>query len=472
MFRSSGLRFIAVGVLALVMFIPLNLVSSIIEDRARYSDQTIDTISREWGGAQLISGPLLVIPVTEDVTFDRRREAVDAVTGLTLTDVKGNPVYEHYQETVTEARSPVYIYPTRLDIDFDTTSSVRHRGIFEVPVYTTAAELVFDFDTDLALGVTHGEEVIHWDDARIDIPLSSNRSLRGEARLMAGDQSLALEPISNGGDNRTGITALTGDPRELGQLALTTTLNGAQSLAATATARTTHVSMTSDWPDPSFYGAFLPDASEISAEGFVASWTVPHLARTLPQVSREYPDTKARNGASMGVRFVTPNDFYQKAYRAARYGILFIGLTFLTILLLDRAGERPVHPVQYLMVGLAQAIFVLLMVAYAEQIGFGAAYLLAAGATIGLLTMFGAVALKLGNRTSVLASMLIVVYAILYLILRSSDFALLAGSTLTFIALAGTMLLTRNEDWHGPEREPRQWFRRKRPKPTADALAS
>ncbi len=465
MFRSSGLRFIAVGVLALVMFLPLSLVSGIIEDRARYSEQTVEAISREWGGAQLVSGPLLVIPVTEEVIYDRRREAVDAITGLTLTDVKGNPVYEHFQETVNETRAPIFIYPSELDVAFQTTSSVRHRGVFEVPVYTTAAAMDFVFDTALADVVVRGEEVVHWDDARIDIPLSSNRPLRGEARLSTGGSVLALEPISNGGERRTGITALTGDPRELGAMTLTTTMNGAQSLAATATARTTRVTMTSDWPDPSFYGAFLPDTSEISEAGFTASWTVPHLARTLPLVSREYPDTKARNSASMGVRFVTPNDFYQKAYRSARYGILFIGLTFLTILLLDRAGKQPVHPVQYLMVGLAQAVFVLLMVAYAEQIGFGAAYLLAAGATIGLLTMFGAVALKLGKRTSVLTMMLLVVYGILYLILQSSDFALLAGSTLTFIALAGTMLLTRNEDWHGPDREPRKWFRRSAPPP-------
>ena len=163
----------------------------------------------------------------------------------------------------------------------------------------------------------------------------------------------------------------------------------------------------------------------------------------------------------MGVRFITPNDFYQKAYRSARYGILFIGLTFLTILLLDRVGDKPAHPVQYLMVGLAQSVFVLLMASYAEQIGFGAAYLLASVATIGLLTIFGSTALNLGKRTTTLAAMLLIVYAVLYLILQSADYALLAGSTLAFLALAGTMWLTRNEDWHGPDREPRKWFRRK-----------
>ena len=73
MFQSAGFRFIAVGLLALLMFIPLNLVSSVINDRANYSRQAVKDISREWGGAQQISGPVLVIPATEDVTYDRRR---------------------------------------------------------------------------------------------------------------------------------------------------------------------------------------------------------------------------------------------------------------------------------------------------------------------------------------------------------------------------------------------------------------
>ena len=221
--------------------------------------------------------------------------------------------------------------------------------------------------------------------------------------------------------------------------------------------------MTSDWPDPSFFGSFLPDNTEIARDGFTANWTVPHLARSLPQVSREVPDPSARKIATMQVRYLTPNDFYQKAWRAARYGILFIGLTFLTILLLDRTSERPAHPVQYLMVGLAQSVFILLMVAYAEQIGFAAAYALAAGATIGLLGIFGATALKLGRRTGILVAMLTTVYGVLFLILRSADFALLAGATLAFVALALTMWLTRNEDWGGGDRPRFRWPRRASP---------
>jgi inner membrane protein len=447
------------------MFIPLNLVSGVVDDRARYSTSTIESISREWGGAQLLSGPMLVIPVTEDVTYERKREAVDPTTGQTLRDGQNNIVYEHFEETRTEARAPVYLFPEAFDLQTTSRTQERHRGIFVVPVYTAEAEMQFDFNAPAATEVLTGDEVLQWDRTELRLTLSENRALRGEAVLEADGAPLPLEPIpatAEGG--QVGIFAALGDPRKLERYTMRLTLNGAQSLGAAAVGRTSRVTMTSDWPDPSFYGDFLPDTSEVTEQGFTATWSVPHLARSLPQVSRRNPDPVARDSATMGVRFITPNDFYQKAWRSARYGILFIALTFLTILLLDRTSERPAHPVQYLMVGLAQSVFILLMLSYAEQIGFGAAYFLSAGATIGLLVVFGATALKLGKRTSVLAAMLIVVYGVLYLILRSADYALLAGSTLAFVALAGTMLLTRNEDWYGPERAAWRPFARRTPK--------
>jgi inner membrane protein len=121
-------------------------------------------------------------------------------------------------------------------------------------------------------------------------------------------------------------------------------------------------------------------------------------------------------------------------------------------------------------VGLSQSTFFLLLLAFAEQIGFSAAYLLASTATVLLIVTFGAVALHLGKRTLVLALMLTLLYGVLYLILRSADYALLAGSILTFIAIAATMYATRNEDWYGPQEESANrggWFKRKSPTPTA-----
>lgn len=464
--RSAGLRFLIVGVLALLMYIPLGLVSDVVRARTDYSDDTIRTLSQEWGGDQLFSGPQLVIPVQEDVTYERRREVIDPQTSQSLRDAQGNIVYEHFQETVTEQRTPVFLYPEDFAITVSTQTQERHRGIFVVPVYTARIAADFTFAADTATAALTGQERLIWDRAELRVYLTANRALRGSASLHLDGTAAGLEPLSAGQGDANGVFAPVGDPRAIAAWRLELGTNGAQELRATATGRTTRLTIKSDWPHPSFFGDFLPDSSDISDTGFTAAWTIPHLARTLPQIARENPDPSARRIATMGVRFLRPNDFYQKAWRSARYGILFIALTFLTILLLDRASARPAHPVQYLMVGLAQTVFVLVMLAYAEQIGFGAAYGVASGATILLLTLFGATALKMGIRTTVLTATLIVLYAVLYLILQSADYALIAGSTLAFMALAGTMYLTRNEDWYGPDRPPgerRSWFARRPP---------
>jgi inner membrane protein len=445
---SAGFRFLVVGLLALIMYVPLFLVGGIIDSRVNYSRQTISDVGREWGGPQTIGAPHLVIPVEGPKTRRERREVIDPETGeegVEWTDI-----------TEMKPRDPVYLLPTVFDVDVDTASEERSRGIFTVPVYRAATAIRFGFDTSGDVLRLKPDEVPLWDKATLRVSLTSNRALRGEARLLAGTRELVIETyVRDGGTTAGGIVAETGDPRKTGEFELKLGLNGAQQLYLTPAGRIARVSMVSDWPHPSFGGAFLPDSSDIGDGGFEAVWTIPHLARSVPMVSRVDYDDVARAEA-FGVRFYQPNDFYQKAYRAARYGLLFIALTFLTVLLIERQTGQPTHPVQYILIGLAQSVFVLLMVSYAEQIGFGPAYLVASAATIGLLVMFGFTGLRFGRRTWVLACMLLVLYGVLYFILLSADYALIAGSTVAFLALAGTIHATRNEKWFDPERA-RRW---------------
>ena len=385
----------------------------------------------------------LIIPVQGPVTFNRNVEVTDPETGEIRTETR--------QVTEIRRKNSIYLLPEQFDLSIDTESQIRARGIFQVPVYQAVATMGFDYDLDAVQGLVSNNETILWSQAELRLTVSENRALRGAAALLADGIDIALEPRSDG---TAGVVAALGDPRDHNAYTLTLGFNGAASLSTTPMGRSSSVTITSDWPHPSFYGAFLPNEREISDQGFVGTWQIPHLARPLPQAAREDFDSQARSNSAFGVRFIEPNDFYQKAYRAARYGILFIALTFLTVLLIEGTTKRPTHPVQYILIGLAQSVFVLLMASYAEQIGFAAAYGLSAGATTLLLTLFGAVGLKLGKRTGVLAVMLAITYGVLYLILQSADYALLAGSTLAFLALALTMYMTRNEDWYGPPRDP------------------
>ncbi len=442
MLKSPGARFLIVGVLALFMVIPLMMVSSVIDARANYSRDAISTVGDEWGGRQSIYGPVLVLPVQGPVTVKESREAVDPVTGAVTVEV--------FEVTKIQAKQPVFVLPTTFDADLSTQTEQRKRGIFQVPVYTADLAIAFDYDAGGVDAQLRGGEEILWNDAYLQVGLTANKALRGAASLTVDGVDFALEPRGAEQSGESGIRADLGDPRGHKSYQLALGFNGAESVMISPVGRTSNVTMQSDWPHPSFNGAYLPNAHEVTEAGFSAQWSIPHLARNLPQVSRS--DTAGMEGAvAFGVRFYQPNDFYQKAYRAANYGILFVSLTFLTVLLIEMRQKKQAHPVQYILIGLAQAIFVLLMVAYAEQIGFAYAYLLASVATVGLLIVYGITGLKLGRRVWVLGAMLVVLYGLLYMILRSADYALLAGATLSFAALAGTMIATRNEDWSGPE---------------------
>lgn len=457
--RSIGFRFLIVGLLTVLMFVPLFLAGEVIDARADHSRNTVSSAGEEWGGPQLVSGPQIYIPVKGPVTRKEKREVAKIVDGKEVITT------EEYEITEVKYKRAIYLYPNNYDFTLGSETQTRARGVFRVPVYVATAHIKSTFDFSTVTDEVFEDEEILWADAKLRVSLRSNKALRGAATLLVDGKDVQLEPITGSrSDTNPGIMAEIGDPRKTSQYDLELGFNGAGSFEVTPVGRTSRVVFKSDWPHPSFSGAFLPNTRTVSEQGFEAEWLIPHLARNLPQISRENSDQTARTQTAFGVEFFQPNDFYQKAYRAARYGILFIALTFLTVLLIEDRTGRPTHPVQYIFIGLAQSLFVLLMVAYSEQIGFTAAYGVSAGATIILLTLFGYVGMKLGVRSAVLGVMLLLLYGVLYLILRSADYALLAGSTLAFVALAGTMYLTRNEDWYGePGHGVMDWLNGKTP---------
>ena len=424
-FQGVGWRFASVAALTVIMFIPLIAVSFVIQDRAHYQSSAVHEVSQLWGGPISLSGPFLVIPVEAE-----RTETIRDQDGTVRSEV------------IIEDSRPIVLMPEVLEISAQSQSDVRKRGIFEVPVFSSDLEISFTFDTARITGMTRSREKVLWDKASLSIYMPRTRSFSGHAVLTAGSRTLDLEPGSAVG-HVSGIQAAVGDPRSLGAMVLTMGLNGADRMLFAPAGRETTVRMTSDWPHPSFDGSFLPKNRSVTAEGFEATWEVPHLARDIPQVSRG----EVQLGSEFGVSFYNPVDFYQKVERAAKYGILFITLTFVTVLMTERLSARPVHPIQFLLIGVAQCLFFLLLLSFAEQIGFTAAYAVAGGATIGLIGMYGMTGLGLGKHTRVLVGALVTLYATLYMILRSTDYALLAGSILAFVALALVMILFRREDW-------------------------
>ncbi|MEM6678189.1 MAG: inner membrane CreD family protein, partial [Pseudomonadota bacterium] len=206
---SSGLRFAMVGGLALAMFVPLLLASEVIHERADYARAATVSVGQEWGGEQTLLGPVLVIPVEGPVTRTERREAVDPATGK--VDV------ELFEVTEIVPKKPIRVLPDRFDLTITSTSQVRRRGIFEVPVYTAQARFLVDFDVATRPLPLEEDETVLWEAAHLSLSLSSNRALRGETALTVDGRQIALEPMAaphHGPEARTGgITAALGDPR-------------------------------------------------------------------------------------------------------------------------------------------------------------------------------------------------------------------------------------------------------------------
>ncbi len=228
------------------------------------------------------------------------------------------------------------------------------------------------------------------------------------------------------------------------------TLRGMQTLSFAPVGLNTSVSVSSKWPHPRFIRRYLPERREISAAGFAAAWRVSSFSSAVKQQLQQCKNGQcaALLSNTFGVSLLEPVDIYQQAERSIKYGILFIGLTFVAIIIVEIVKRLQIHPVQYLLVGLALAVFYLLLVSLSEHIVFHWAYLIASIACTGLICFYlcGVMdSIKQGVFFSMLIALL---YGILFVILRAEDFALLMGSLLLFAALAALMLITRQIDWY------------------------
>jgi len=150
----------------------------------------------------------------------------------------------------------------------------------------------------------------------------------------------------------------------------------------------------------------------------------------------------------LGVSFVEPAGLYLRLERASKYGFLFIGLTFAAFLLFELFRRLPIHPVQYTLVGLALAMFFLLLTALSEHIAFALAYTVATLACVTLIGAYVGYVMRSATMGSAFGAALGALFGVLYMLLRAEDYALLAGSILLFVLLAALMLATRRVDWY------------------------
>jgi inner membrane protein len=223
-------------------------------------------------------------------------------------------------------------------------------------------------------------------------------------------------------------------------------LKGSERIQFIPVGKTTNLDLTSSWAHPSFTGEFLPDQRGVSPDGFQAHWTVFHLNRNIAQTWID--NNSAMEDWAFGVQLFLPADEYQQATRSAKYAILFIVLTFALFFLMEVSGKQRVHPIQYLLVGLALCIFYILLISISEHIGFTWSYLVSALAVIGMVGLYSKSVLPGKKQGLAVGGNVAVLYGYLYFILQLQDYALLIGSLGLFAILSLIMYFTRNFDWY------------------------
>ena len=422
------MRAILVAVLVLLLLIPLAMVQDLVREREYRKDEAVNNVSSTWGGSQTITGPLISVPYQATVRVD---------LGDGRSEMRNVTQYAHF-------------LPEKLDVQTTLDPEKRHRGIYDVVVYKGHIELSASFPKMAELLPTVAS-ALRWNEASLCLGISDLRSIKQQVSTRVDGKSLAFEPGLPSDDlMQSGLSVpFPLDSASLDRsfdLSIALELNGSGSFRVVPIGRSTSVSVSSTWPDPSFQGAFLPDSSSISKDGFTAHWSVLHLNRPYPQ---EF--TGSRNmeldESAFGSDLILPVDEYQKSTRATKYGLMLIVMVFLVFFFVEILQKLRIHPIQYLLVGLALCIFYTLLIALSEHIGFSAAYIASALAVIGLVVFYARSVFKQMKATQLLGLVMVLVFGFMFTVINQEDYALLIGSVGLFIVLAIVMAVSRKIDW-------------------------
>jgi inner membrane protein len=468
--NSVTLKLLSVALLLALLLIPTSMVESLISERASNRDSATEAISAQWGGAQLVLGPVLVLPYT----------ALETNNGHT-----------------SEVTRYLSLLPDTLSSTGTLAPERRHRGIYEAVVYRAGLRVQGVFRalplTDLGVAAS----AVRWPEAFVALGISDLKGIRSGLALRWDGQAKPFEPglpteavlpygsaptlstqvsevrqdragYSRGvetdddpsrGAAANGLQALVplADEAALTQrhtFAFDLDLNGSTGLLQAPLGRQTTLHLSAPWADPSFIGSFLPVQRTVNGQNFTADWKVFHLNRNYPQ---HWRSTEARpdvDASTFGVRLLVPVNEYLKTMRAAKYALLPLALTFLVFFFVEILNKLRIHPFQYLLVGLALVIFYVLLLALSEQMPFDAAYGLAGLTIVGLVTAYAAASFRQRQATLATAGVLAVVYGFVFVVLQLQDYALLVGSLGLVVVLAVVMFLSRNINWYSVAEEP------------------
>ena len=420
--RSLLLKAALVAALSFVLMIPVWMIRDLVSERQTRRNEAVGGIAEGWGKRQTLDAPYLSIPY-ERRWVEVKREMIDGKERFTYID--------------RSVSSAVQV-PADVAWTVDASISERSRGIYKARLYEARIQARGTLEAPVRASLEDGKSTYRWGTPRFVVNLSDPRGIRAVRGLRI--DGVAREFAAGTGDAETAgvmhvlLDSLRLTRKQTLEFAFALDLGGSEMLAFSPHSTETSVEMRANWPHPSFQGRFLPARHEIGAQGFAATWQVSRFA--------------SRDAGQIAVSFIEPAGLYQQLERASKYGFLFLGLTFAAFMLLELLRRLAIHPVQYLLVGLALAMFFLLLTALSEHIAFAAAYAVGTAACVGVIGAYLRYLLRSASWALAFSGGLAALYGFLYALLQAEDYSLLGGALLLFTLLAAAMLATRRVDWY------------------------
>jgi inner membrane protein len=445
--ESITVKLASIGFLVLTLLIPSAWIENLMEERQLRAESVMTEVSTRWSGSQTLAGPVLVVPYKyhEMVSVDN-----DKVVR---------------KESIRKA----FFLPETLEVTGRVQPETLHRGIYDAVVYESLFSMKASFSKPDFKRFDIADNLVLWQEAYLVLAISDLRGIsKNPPVITSGNKPLTPEPIQNTGittlpfnfseqaaapayttGKTTGIAAPLNWNNETdfaSEVEISFTLKGSSQLGFIPAGKTTTVNLTGSWPDPSFGGEFLPAAREITDTSFTATWQVLHFNRPFAPSWTE--NEGGLSGSAFGLKLLLPVDQYQKSIRTAKYGILIVLLTFISLVLVEITQRIRIHPFQYILIGAALIIYYTLLLSFSEQVGYTTAYWIATLATVVLLTAYSTTFLKAKKLSALFTLLLMVFYSFIFVIILQQDYSLLIGSIGLFLVLAALMFFSRKVTWY------------------------
>ncbi|MDR2431104.1 MAG: cell envelope integrity protein CreD [Candidatus Margulisbacteria bacterium] len=434
--------------LIILLQIPASMIRGLVYERGNTAKEAEANIMEAWGKQLSAAGPIIVIP------------------GVRTTEARVKTEKEGEKVEIKHTPITLAIAPQKLGISADFKTEVRKRGIFAVPLFYGEMTLTGNFAPAMALAALEPNERLFFNQAALVISLSGQKGIRKINTARFNYQELFFQPGSLNNKlfrrGSSGIYAkIPNFTNQKADFAISIAIQGGQLMEILPIGQDNHIDITADWRSPSFQGSFLPNKSHITDKGFTAQWDISYLSRNIPLFWRE-GYTAVFDDSLFGVNFLRVLDTYAINTRAVKYAVLFLAAPFFTLFLLEIFAKKHIHPVSYVLAGIENIIFYLLLLSLSEQINFFAAYFASALAVTITLTLYVRSLLPDWRKNWYMGIVVAIMYIFLYAVLNAESYALLIGSISAFIVVALVMYLTRRFNWEEleniwPKPKPRRW---------------